>query len=190
MSGGHVKSGVTKPPARRRRVSGLYHPATPAQFVQEKGVATVLVWSHRVRLAATALAVTAVALAGIVWLDPGTLRASGAAPPIQLRQAVVVQLTAALQAGLTSVQGISHGLWDESDLRRQALHAALSDARPKAEAVAAAAGLTVTGVRTVVEEPLDPPRSLCRGGLDGGLDGSLLVSSPWRCASPLPAMSN
>jgi uncharacterized protein YggE len=231
--------------------------------------------SHRVRLAATILALTAVALAGIVWLDPGTLRAGGAAPPNQPRQVVEVQrsgitvlgdgmaraepdtftvrfciqttakspaealfqareatellvqllrdrdvperdlqtsdlvvfpiqappkngspepwaitgyqgnatvtlqvddprklnalLTAALPAGVTSVHGISYGLRDESDLRRQALQAALSDARPKAEAMAAAAGLTVTGVRTVVEEPFGQPRPLGGGGRGSGL---------------------
>lgn len=232
---------------------------------------------HRSRLAAGALAVTAVAAAGMVWLSPGTLRAGGAAPPVQSQEAVQVQrtgitvlgdgvaraepdifnvrfgiqttakspaealfqareaterltqllrdrdvperdlqtsgltvfpiqapprngspepgaitgyqgnatvtlqvddprklnalLNAALQAGVTSVHGISYGLRDDSALRRQALQAALSDARPKAEAVAAAAGLSVTGVRAVVEEPLGPPRPLGGGGLGGGVDG-------------------
>ncbi len=233
--------------------------------------------SHRARLVAGALAVTAVTLVGIVWLDPGALRAGGAAPPIQSQGATDVQrtgitvlgdgvasaepdiftvrfgiqttakspaealfqtqeamahlvqllrdrgvperdlqtsglgvfpiqapprngssepgaitayqgnatvtlqvddprklnawLNAALQAGISSVHGISYGLREDSALRRQALQAALSNARPKAEAVAAAAGLTVTGVRAVVEEPVGPPRPLGGGGLGGSVDG-------------------
>jgi uncharacterized protein YggE len=80
-------------------------------------------------------------------------------------------LDAALQGGATAVQGISYGLRDDSALRRQALQAALSGARPKAEAVAAAAGLTITGVRAVIEQPVGPPRPFGGGGLGGSVDG-------------------
>jgi uncharacterized protein YggE len=76
-------------------------------------------------------------------------------------------LTAGIEAGATSVQGLSFGLRDDSALRRQALVAAIADARPRAEAAAEAAGLTITGVRAIVEVPVGPPRGAA-GGLGGG----------------------
>jgi uncharacterized protein YggE len=81
-------------------------------------------------------------------------------------------LDAALQAGATSVQGVSFGLRDDSALRRQALQLAIAAARPKAEAAAAAAGLTLGGIRTVVEQPPGggPPPGP-GGGLGAGPGG-------------------
>ncbi|MGH2353863.1 MAG: SIMPL domain-containing protein [Chloroflexota bacterium] len=75
-------------------------------------------------------------------------------------------LEQAMQAGATSVEGLSFGVRDDTDLRRQALAAAIQDARPKAETAAAAASLTVTGVRSIVELPLGPVRGAA--GLGGG----------------------
>jgi uncharacterized protein len=77
-------------------------------------------------------------------------------------------LDAAVQAGATSIQGLSYGVRDDAELRRQALVAAIQDARPKAEAAAAATGMTITGVRTIVEHSVGPPRML---GLGGGGEG-------------------
>jgi uncharacterized protein YggE len=76
-------------------------------------------------------------------------------------------LDAAVQAGASAVQGLSFGLRDDTPQRRQALEAAIADARPRAEAAARAAGLTVTGVRAVVEQPINPPRGGA-GGFGGG----------------------
>lgn len=76
-------------------------------------------------------------------------------------------MDAAMQAGATSVQGLSFGLKDDAELRRQALAAAIRDARPKAEAAAAAAGLTLGAVRSVEEAPFGGP--VPAGGLGGGM---------------------
>jgi uncharacterized protein YggE len=79
-------------------------------------------------------------------------------------------LTAAIEAGANSVQGLSYGLRDEAPLRTQALQAAITQARPKAEAAASAAGLRVTGVRAVQEFAGGVPIPLGggRGGAGGG----------------------
>jgi hypothetical protein len=77
-------------------------------------------------------------------------------------------LDAAVQAGATSVQGLSFGIRDERSLRIQALRTAIADARPKAEAAAASAGLILGGVRAVVEQPLGAPSLPGIGGLGGG----------------------
>ena len=75
-------------------------------------------------------------------------------------------LDAAIQAGAMSVEGLSFGPRDERALRRQALTAAIEDTRPQAEAAAAAAGLRLGGVRSVLEIPTGAPR----GG--AGMGGS------------------
>ena len=77
-------------------------------------------------------------------------------------------LTAAVDAGANLVHGLSYGIRDDAALRRQAILAAIADARPKAEAVAQATGLTLGPVRAVVEVPLGGPPGLFRGGLGGG----------------------
>lgn len=77
-------------------------------------------------------------------------------------------LDAAIQAGATSVQGLSFGIRDDSTLRRRAMTAAIAAARPQAEAAAAAAGLTITGVRAIVEIPFGVPAARGAGGLGGG----------------------
>lgn len=77
-------------------------------------------------------------------------------------------LDASIEAGATSVQGLSFGIRDDSALRRQALVTAIAAARPKAEAAAGAAGLTITGVRAIVEQPYGPPAPRAAGGLGGG----------------------
>ena len=91
-------------------------------------------------------------------------------------------LTAAVDAGANLVHGLSYGLRDDAALRRQAILAAIADARPKAEAVAQATGLALGPVRAVVEVPLGTPPGLFRGGLGGGASegiapGELSVTS-------------
>ena len=82
-------------------------------------------------------------------------------------------LTAAVDAGANMVHGLSYGIRDDAALRRQAILAAIADARPKAEAVAQATGLTLGPVRAVVEVPLGGPPGLFRGGLGGGASEGL-----------------
>ena len=91
-------------------------------------------------------------------------------------------LTAAVDAGANLVHGLTYGIRDDAALRRQALLAAIADARPKAEAVAQASGLTLGAVRAVVEVPVGGPPGLFRGGLGGGASeaispGELSVSA-------------
>jgi uncharacterized protein YggE len=75
-------------------------------------------------------------------------------------------LTAALDAGANVVQGLQWGIGDDTQLRRQALAAAIADARPRAEEAATAAGLRIAGIRSIVEEPVGPPKGAY--GLGGG----------------------
>jgi len=57
----------------------------------------------------------------------------------------------AIEAGATTVDGVSFRVGDETDARRAALGSAMADARAAAEAVAAAAGTRLVRVRSVRE---------------------------------------
>lgn len=57
----------------------------------------------------------------------------------------------AVTAGATSLDGVLFRVRDESAARREALHAAVEDARAAAEAIAAAAGVGLGAVRSVRE---------------------------------------
>ena len=61
-------------------------------------------------------------------------------------------LDAAMAAGANQVSGITFGLRDPSRPRGAALAAAVRDAREKADVIAQAAGLRITGVERIVEE--------------------------------------
>jgi uncharacterized protein YggE len=58
----------------------------------------------------------------------------------------------AIQAGANMVQGVSFGLRDEARPRNDALAQAVRDARQKADAIAQAAGLRISGIERIVEE--------------------------------------
>ncbi len=58
----------------------------------------------------------------------------------------------AVGAGANVAGGVRFSILDDAGLRRQALDAAVRDARSKADAMAAAAGVRVTGVRTMSDE--------------------------------------
>jgi uncharacterized protein len=58
----------------------------------------------------------------------------------------------AVGAGANVAGGIRFAVSDDADLHRRALDAAVKEARAKADAMAAAAGVRITGVRTMVEE--------------------------------------
>jgi uncharacterized protein YggE len=65
-------------------------------------------------------------------------------------------LDAGIAAGANLAGGLRFGFQDETALRRQALEQAAANARAKAESLAAALGLRLTGIAAVEEEPSGP----------------------------------
>lgn len=61
-------------------------------------------------------------------------------------------IDAAIQAGANTIQGISFGLRDASRPRNEALALAVREAREKADTIAQAAGLRISGVERITEE--------------------------------------
>lgn len=61
-------------------------------------------------------------------------------------------LDAAIAAGANQAGGVQFGLSNEAPLHQQALAEATKDARAKADALAKAIGVTITGIEAVVEE--------------------------------------
>ncbi len=66
-------------------------------------------------------------------------------------------IQAGVEAGATSVRGVRFGVSDPAQARTEALDAAVRGARTKADAMAAAAGTTVTGVVTIDEQGAAQP---------------------------------
>lgn len=66
-------------------------------------------------------------------------------------------LDAAIKAGANTASGIRFGFKDETALRNRALAAAAADARSKADALAAALGLQISGVQAVSEGQVNIP---------------------------------
>ena len=66
-------------------------------------------------------------------------------------------IQAGVEAGATSVRGVRFGVSDPAKARTEALDAAVRGARTKADAMAAAAGTTVTGVVTIDEQGAAQP---------------------------------
>jgi len=60
-------------------------------------------------------------------------------------------LDVSVEAGANTVSGISFGLKDASQARREALARAVREAREKAEAIAQAAGLQLRGIQRILE---------------------------------------
>ena len=60
-------------------------------------------------------------------------------------------------AGATSVNGISFDIADRTTAENQARDAAVKDARSHADALATAAGVTITGVQTIAETTVNYP---------------------------------
>jgi hypothetical protein len=67
-------------------------------------------------------------------------------------------IQAGVEAGANSVRGVRFGVSDPAQARIEALDAAVKGARTKADAMAAAAGTTVTGVVTIDEQGASQPR--------------------------------
>jgi uncharacterized protein YggE len=81
-------------------------------------------------------------------------------------------LESAVQAGVTSVQGVTFGFRDAARLHREALGTAITSARQEAEASAAAAGMRLGGIRAVQELNGNVPAPVLQGtGLGGGVGG-------------------
>lgn len=78
-------------------------------------------------------------------------------------------LEGAMQAGATSLENMQFGLRDDAALRRQAVAAAINDARPQAEAAASAAGLKLGAVRAVSELAGTGPLRVKGGGAAEGI---------------------
>lgn len=60
-----------------------------------------------------------------------------------------------VKAGANTVAGVSFGLRDMSDARKEALAAAVREAREKGDAIARAAGLQIKGIQQIVEEGVE-----------------------------------
>ncbi len=63
----------------------------------------------------------------------------------------------ALAAGATTLNGITFRVDDPSAAEAQARLAAMQDARATADALASAAGVTITGVQSIAEQSSNPP---------------------------------
>ena len=74
-------------------------------------------------------------------------------------------LDAAVRAGANQTGGISFGLKDDTALRNKALAAAVADARSKADALAAAGGLKVSGIDSMMESSVSVPIPVARAPL-------------------------
>lgn len=72
----------------------------------------------------------------------------------ELRQ-VGPAIDESVRAGANTIIGVSFGLRDMSDARRDALAAAVREARDKADAIARAAGLQIKGIQQIVEEGVE-----------------------------------
>lgn len=67
-------------------------------------------------------------------------------------------LDGALAAGATGIMGVSFGIKDDTTLRQQAVALAIKNARARADQLAAAAKVTIKGIRSIsVDGPQPPP---------------------------------
>lgn len=88
----------------------------------------------------------------------------------------------ATASGATEFNGPDFTLETRTPARADATTAAITDARRRAEAAAAALGLRVTGVRSVALDPGDSPTPSSAGS-----DGSSLPTTTTGTAAPTPA---
>lgn len=71
-------------------------------------------------------------------------------------------IDAAVAAGANQLQGVSFTVEESDGAQREALAKAVRDARAKAEAIAGAAGMFITGVRTIIEGGAPVPPVIMR----------------------------
>jgi hypothetical protein len=69
-------------------------------------------------------------------------------------------LDAALNSGANQMHGVSFSIEDTEPLKLRALAAATVNARSKADAMAAAAGVTISGIASLSEESVSVPRPM------------------------------
>lgn len=74
-------------------------------------------------------------------------------------------IDAAISAGATNVGGISFGLQDPDSRKSDALSEAVKDARSKAEVMAKAAGVTITGIKSISDGNITVSDSYARMGV-------------------------
>jgi uncharacterized protein YggE len=72
-------------------------------------------------------------------------------------------IDAVTKAGADSIDGPQFSFKDPSTGKAEATRAALADARKRADDAAAAVGMHVTGVRSIVIDPASPPESASAG---------------------------
>jgi len=82
----------------------------------------------------------------------------------QINQAGQV-LDTAVKAGANQTGGISFGLKNDTALRNKALAAAVADARSKADALAGAASLKISGIQAISESSVNVPIPVARAPL-------------------------
>jgi len=73
-------------------------------------------------------------------------------------------LDQSVAAGATNVNGVSFDVSNRSDLENQARTAAVKDARSHADALASAAGVTITGVQSISETSASTPWPIYAAG--------------------------
>ncbi|HEY2915602.1 MAG TPA: SIMPL domain-containing protein [Candidatus Limnocylindrales bacterium] len=120
-----------------------------------------------------------------VSLQPTYDYQSGANPPhitgYQFSNSVAVTLhdlakvgdaiDAALAAGATSLDGVSFRVADEAGAEAQAREAAMTEARAKAQTLASAAGVSISGVASISETMAPVPYPIAYGGAAAPADG-------------------
>ncbi|MFI5226505.1 MAG: SIMPL domain-containing protein [Candidatus Limnocylindrales bacterium] len=83
----------------------------------------------------------------------------------------------ALAAGATSLDGVNFRVDDETKAEAQARTAAMADAKGKADALASAAGVSITGVASIVETVAPTPNPIPYAA-DSAVAGAPLKSVP------------
>lgn len=87
-------------------------------------------------------------------------------------------LDAAVGAGANTAGSLRFGLQDPDKARQQALEAATKDARAKADVLAKAAGLQITGVESVVELESSRPMPVAARALEAAQDSVPMPIEP------------
>ena len=83
-----------------------------------------------------------------------------------------------LAAGATSLDGISFRVADEASAEAQAREAAMTEAKAKAQTLATAAGVSITGVASISEQVAGTPYPVMYGAMGAAPDASKAVPTP------------
>jgi uncharacterized protein YggE len=85
---------------------------------------------------------------------------------------------AAVDAGATNIGGISFRVDDSAALTVQARDAAMAEAKAVADQLAAAAGVEITGVVSIVENVSQPPMPIYYAAEDAAVGGARMAPTP------------